>query len=58
MPLRRLEDRIRALSAKVLATPESSPEFLPLIRELQAALKEQVERMRKQFVDGIKRKAG
>jgi len=58
MPSRRLEDRIRVLSAKVLATPASSPDFLPAIRELQALLKEHIQRIRKEFVEGVKRQAG
>jgi hypothetical protein len=43
---RRLKDRIDALCAKAIATPEG-PELSEVIKELQAAMREHVEYMRK-----------
>jgi len=42
----RLEDRIQALCAKLLAMPESDLELGPTIEELRAALKEHIHKMR------------
>jgi len=45
---RRLEDRIKQFCAKAVDKPES-PELDEIIKELRAALKEQVERARKRL---------
>ena len=42
----RLEDRIKVLCAKALSTPES-PELNHVLKDLQAALHEHSERLRK-----------
>jgi hypothetical protein len=43
---RRLDDRIKELCAKAVATPPS-PELEEILRELQKALHEHTERLRK-----------
>jgi hypothetical protein len=46
----RLEDKIRALSARAIAAVDSD-ELKPVIRELRAALKEHVQRLRKRAAE-------
>jgi hypothetical protein len=45
MPARRLEDRIRELCTRLLAEPESGPEWTATAKELQFAIKTQIGRM-------------
>jgi hypothetical protein len=44
---RRLEDRIRTLSAQAMATDSDSAEMPEILEQLQAALRDHVDRMRK-----------
>jgi hypothetical protein len=48
----RLEDRIKDLCAKAVATPES-PELNAILKDLQAALAEHAGRLRKMVFDGL-----
>jgi len=48
--LRRLDDRIKELSAKAVATSDP-PELEKILRQLQVALHEQSERVRKMVSD-------
>jgi hypothetical protein len=46
MLYRRLEDQIRELCAKALATPDSEQEFFSVMTQLKAALHEHTKRLR------------
>ncbi|MCU1298397.1 MAG: hypothetical protein JWO91_2675 [Acidobacteriaceae bacterium] len=46
----RLEDRIQELCAKALALRDGDPELAPTLKELAAALKEHIHRIREQVV--------
>jgi len=46
MLYRRLEDQIRQLCAKALATPDSEQEFFSVMKQLKAALHEHAKRLR------------
>ena len=48
----RLEDRIKQLCAKAISTPES-PELNAILKEVQAALAEHSQRLRKMVFDGF-----
>jgi hypothetical protein len=48
--LRRLEDRIKELCSKAIATPES-PELNQVLKDLQAALREHSQRLRRMAFD-------
>jgi uncharacterized coiled-coil protein SlyX len=43
----RLEDRIKELCAKAITLPDSSPELNKVLKELQTALHEHTQRLRK-----------
>ena len=43
---RRLEDQIRELCAKALATPDTEQEFFSVMKQLKAALHEHAKRLR------------
>ena len=46
---RRLEDRIRALCGKLIASDDESEEFRAIASELRAALREHTDRLRGQI---------
>jgi hypothetical protein len=53
VPSRELESRIRDLCAKVITAPE--PELGPLLSELQSALHEHSDRLRKMVAESLAR---